>query len=781
MWGYRVAQSFVFAIEEINRSAHLLPNLTLGFSIRNSGDSVHGALYETMGFLTGQEEPIPNYTCQHGSPQAALVGDTRSSLSVSMARLLGLYKFSQVSYSSSLPSLSDKIQFPSFLRTLTSDITSSHAVTQLIIHFQWSWVIILAQDDDFGQQASSLATQQLSPAGVCIEYHLHVPSHQSLGKIEETVQKMQKCTSKVVLVFLSNSNFQLILHGLLGVPVSGQVWVSKGTLHMALALTIPGISQVLQGTFGLLYHSSRAIGFPEFLAHLRPSQTPEDMFIKKFWEFTFDCTWPYQNSTVTEGVQFCTGNESLKNKPHPFPEVSKIDAAYTAVYSIAHALHNMLACEHQERKGTNSHNFHSWQLLHALKKVHFKTLDGIKIMFDANGDLVTKFDIFQGQKTPAGVFHLVHVGMIDPQVSSGNKMMVQLKEDLQVSSLNAEKTVVLESSPSKDNNRKKPIQGRKPCPRKSKKCYRNGVYVSPTDMKRCLLCPKEQYSSHTRDHCLPRTEIFLAFEEPLGFILALVALLLAGLAVLVLGVFLKHRDTPVVRANNRTLSYFLLISLSLCALCALLFLGRPTVTTCLLRQTTFAVVFTVAVSSVLAKTLTVVLAFKVTRPRSRIQICLSPGTSTLVVLIASLIQVVLCGVWLATFPPFPDKDMLSEPQHIVIQCHDGSGATFFCVLGYLGFLAGGTFSVAFLARDLPDVFNETKFLTFSMLLFCSVWTAFLPLYYSARGKSTVAVEIFSILASTAGLLGGIFIPKCYIILLKPEKNTPSWLKQGHHI
>lgn len=300
-------------------------------------------------------------------------------------------------------------------------------------------------------------------------------------------------------------------------------------------------------------------------------------------------------------------------------------------------------------------------------------------------------------------------------------------------------------------------------------------------MKRCLLCPKEQYSSHTRDHCLPRTEIFLAFEEPLGFILALVALLLAGLAVLVLGVFLKHRDTPVVRANNRTLSYFLLISLSLCALCALLFLGRPTVTTCLLRQTTFAVVFTVAVSSVLAKTLTVVLAFKVTRPRSRIQICLSPGTSTLVVLIASLIQVVLCGVWLATFPPFPDKDMLSEPQHIVIQCHDGSGATFFCVLGYLGFLAGGTFSVAFLARDLPDVFNETKFLTFSMLLFCSVWTAFLPLYHSARGKSTVAVEIFSILASTAGLLGGIFIPKCYIILLKPEKNTPAWLRQGHQV
>uniref|UniRef100_A0A8C2LYH8 G-protein coupled receptors family 3 profile domain-containing protein n=1 Tax=Cricetulus griseus TaxID=10029 RepID=A0A8C2LYH8_CRIGR len=775
-WGYRVAQSFVFAIEEINRSAHLLPNLTLGFSIRNSGDSVHGAVYETLSFLTRQEEPVPNYTCQHGSPQAALVGDTRSALSVAMARLLGLYRFPQVSYSSSLPNLSDKIQFPSFLRTLTSDLRSSFAVTQLIIHFRWSWVIILAHDDDFGQQASSLANQELRSAHVCIEDTLHVPSHESSGKIEEIVQKMQKCTARAVLVFLSNANFQIILYGLLGTTVSGQVWVSKGTLHMALALSIPGISQVLHGTFGLLYHSSRAIGFPEFLADLRPSQTPEDTFIKKFWESTFDCTWPHQSGTVREGVQMCSGNESLKNKRYPFQEVSKMDAAYTAVYSIAHALQDVIDRGHQDGKGTDSQHFHPWQLLHALRKVHFKTPDGSEIMFDANGDLVTIFDIFQGQKTPEGVFHLAHVGMIDPQVFSENKMMVHLKEDLQVSCLSVPSSVCSESC--LPGSSQVPRVGAPQCCFDCSRCP-EGHFAGQKDMKRCLQCPKEQYSSHSRDHCLPRTESFLAFEEPLGFMLALVALFLSGLAVLVLGVFVKHRDTPVVRANNRTLSYLLLMSLSLCSLCALLFLGRPSVVTCLLRQTTFAVVFTVAISSVLAKTLTVVLAFRATQPGGRIRLCLSPRAPTSVVLIASFMQLVLCGVWLANSPPFPDRDMVSEPQHIVIQCQEGSGAIFLCVLGYLGILAGGTFSVAFLARGLPDVFNETKFLTFSMLLFCSVWTAFLPLYHSARGKSTVAVEIFSILASTAGLLGGIFIPKCYIILLKPERNTPAWLRQGH--
>ncbi|XP_040590163.1 vomeronasal type-2 receptor 26-like [Mesocricetus auratus] len=769
-WGYPVAQSFVFAIEEINRRSDLLPNLTLGFSIRNSGDSVHGVIHETLSFLTRQEEPIPNYTCQHGSPQVALIGATRS---VSMASLLGLYRFPQVSYGSSLPSISDNIQFPSILGTLTSDLKAFSAVTQLVIHFQWTWVIILAHDDDFGQHASSLANQELSPAGVCIESTIYVSFHESLKKREEFFLKMQKCTARAVLVFLNIVNFQISLHYLVGTPVSGQVWVIKDTMHVSLALSIPGVSKLLHSIFGLLYHSSRAIGFPEVLANLRPRQTPEDMFIKKFWESTLNCVWPHQSSTVREGIQLCSGNESLKNQLYPFQEVSKMDAAYTGVYNIAHALQDMIDDEHQHGKGTDSQDFHPWQLLHALRKVHFKTPDGSEIMFDANGDMVTKFDIFQGQKTTDGVFHLVNVGIIDPLVFSENKMMIHLKEDLQVPTSMCSESCL-------PGFIQVPRLGAPQCCFDCSPCP-EGQFADHKDMKRCLLCPKEQYSSHGRNHCLPRTELFLAFEEPLGFMLALVALLLSGLAVLVLGVFLKHRDTPVVRANNRTLSYLLLVSLSLCALCALLFLGRPSVTTCLLRQTTFAVVFTVAVSSVLAKTLTVVMAFRATKPGGRIRGCLNPRASTAVVLIASFIQVVLCAVWLATSPPFPDRDMISEPQHIVIQCQEGSGTVFFCVLGYLGFLAGGTFSVAFLGRGLPDVFNETKFLTFSMLLFCSVWTTFLPLYHSARGKSTVAVEIFSILASTAGLLGGIFIPKCYIILLKPERNThPSSGKATRH-
>ncbi|XP_044537928.1 vomeronasal type-2 receptor 26-like, partial [Gracilinanus agilis] len=304
----------------------------------------------------------------------------------------------------------------------------------------------------------------------------------------------------------------------------------------------------------------------------------------------------------------------------------------------------------------------------------------------------------------------------------------------------------------------------------------DGKISNKTDTEQCMQCPEDQYPSKEKDRCFLKTVTYLAYEETLGIILTLAALCLSILTTFVLGVFVMHRDTPIVKANNRSLSYILLTSLTLCFLSSLLFIGHPTPAICLLRQTTFAIVFTVAIASILAKTITVVLAFRATKPGSKLRRWLGASVSYFLIFICTLIQMCICGIWLGTYPPFLEMDTHSETSNIVIKCNEGSLVSFYCVLGYMGFLALVSFTLAFLARNLPDTFNEAKHLTFSMLVFCSVWISFLPTYQSTKGKAMVAMEIFSILVSSAGILTCIFAPKCYVILLRADRNTLEILK-----
>ncbi|XP_071972756.1 vomeronasal type-2 receptor 26-like [Engystomops pustulosus] len=698
---YKNLLAFFYAVDEINRNPLILPNLTLGYHIYDSCTDPRKAIKSILLILSGPGYLVPNYSCTRKKKVVGFIGDHFSSTTLPIAQLLGIYPYTQISYGATDTFLSDRNLFPSFFRTVPDDYTTYFIISHFLSSFGWTWVGIIASDDDDGDRDTRLLTDLLTSHGICVAFVLKAELQRYLEENyrDESSEVIKKSSARVIVIcgifsILMETFLEHVQH-----VIHDRILIVNPTFSPHI-VNINGYHKIFNLSLLFYFHQEQITGMENYITSFHPSKYPTDMILEDLWIVMFRCS----SGKIAKDQLFsqilnislinCNGTERLDDF-HMFLSQGNTFQMYEAVQSLSVALHHM---------------FHAHQ-------------------------------------------------SIDQQIyQPANKIP---RSQCSTSCVPGERKVMTNSIHR--------------CCYDCAPCSAGEISIA-IDSEYCMKCPEDTWPNENRTSCIFRKMEYLSYtEDVISIFLNCFTFFFFIITILTLSMFIFNRDTPIVRANNKNLSFVLLVSIMLSFLCVFLFLGRPVDITCMLRQISTGIFLSVSISSLLAKTIMVYIAFKATRPGSVWRTWTGVRLPNCVLLICPSVQVVLCMSWVTLSPPFQELDTHSYKEKVVVQCNEGSDLWFYSVLGYMGVLAAVSFITAFLARTLPDSFNEAKYITFSMLVFCSVWIAMIPAYLSTRGKYMVAVEIFAILTSSAGLLGCIFLPKCYIIFCRPELNTKSYV------
>ncbi|NWV42723.1 CASR protein, partial [Grantiella picta] len=801
--GFRWLQAMIFAIEEINSSPTLLPNMTLGYRIFDTCNTVSKALEATLSFVAQNKIDSLNLdefcNCSEHIPSTiAVVGATGSGISTAVANLLGLFYIPQVSYASSSRLLSNKNQFKSFLRTIPNDEHQATAMADIIEYFRWNWVGTIAADDDYGRPGIEKFREEAEERDICIDFSELISQYSDEEEIQQVVEVIQNSTARVIVVFSSGPDLEPLIKEIVRRNITGKIWLASEAWASSSLIAMPEFFRVIGSTIGFALKAGQIPGFREFLQKVHPKKSTNNGFAKEFWEETFNCYLPDGSKTSTASTSFhkgheeglgagngtsafrppCTGDENITSVETPYMDYTHLRISYNvylAVYSIAHALQDIYTCTPGKGLFTNGScadikKVEAWQVLKHLRHLNFTNNMGEQVDFDEFGDLVGNYSIINWHLSPEdGSVVFEEVGHYNVYAKKGERLFINENKIL----WGGFSKEVPFSNCSRDclpGTRKGIIEGEPTCCFECVDCP-DGEYSDETDASACDKCPEDYWSNENHTSCIPKQIEFLAWTEPFGIALTLFAVLGIFLTSFVLGVFTKFRNTPIVKATNRELSYLLLFSLLCCFSSSLFFIGEPQNWTCRLRQPAFGISFVLCISCILVKTNRVLLVFEAKIPTSLHRKWWGLNLQFLLVFLCTFVQIVICVIWLYTAPPSSYRNHELEDEIIFITCHEGSLMALGFLIGYTCLLAAICFFFAFKSRKLPENFNEAKFITFSMLIFFIVWISFIPAYASTYGKFVSAVEVIAILAASFGLLACIFFNKVYIILFKPSRNT----------
>ncbi|NXK36224.1 TS1R3 protein, partial [Piprites chloris] len=744
-----------FAIDEINNSTSLLPGVTLGYDMYDTCFEPLVALQPSLLFLTrnGTTGILCNSTdCQ---PRVtAVIGPHKSDLCLATAKLFSSFLIPQVSYGASSEKLSNAELYPSFYRTVPSDKNLVEAVVLLLNRFGWNWIATIASDDEYGQGAQEIFLSIAGNNNICIAFEGLIPTDLSepdaKNQLEDIINLINKTKVNIIVLFAFNLPAQALLEQSIRMGLSKKVWIGTNAWVLSdIPASIPNIQSI--GTvLGFVMKAGTVPGFQEYVADLFTS-VQQDEFCRGSRELNRLMKADVLDAPCKECDHISLGDLSFTLS------ISQVQPVHVAVYSVAYALHRALGCT---AKACPKAPIRSWQLLQFMDTLPFE-VNGQSFSFDQSHGTNTGYKlIFWSWKN--GTLRYLPVGDYEQSLNIDESQIQFHTPD--------QKEPTSECFRHCKPGQVRRIKGFHLCCYDCTDCPEN-TFWSSKDSSSCTPCLQHQWAPARSTRCYERSERFLFWDEPLTIALLALMSITVLLTCLTALLFLRNLQTPLVQASGGERTLFALLCLVLLSLSCCLYVGKPSDTLCVMQEVVYALCLNGCFSTFLIKTLEIILVTELPRCAPSLLCWVTHRRSWLLVALCLLTQGLLCLCHLHLGPAYLGSDYKSLPTEVLLVCNTKSWWAFALLHGYNSCLALVCFLGTFMVQTLGKKYNLARGITFATLIYFIIWIFFVAIFATLRADLRAVTQVATTLIISLGILGTYYLPKCYIILFKPEMNT----------
>jgi len=772
------AVAMIYAIENINNDPNLLPNISLGYDIRDYCANITKATRITYDLF--QETSCTNATQSKMGKTSivALIGPTESTTALVIAGFLEMLNVSAMS-TTAMSSVLSSHTYKHLYRTVPSDTFLAKAVADIIEHFNWTYVAAIGVDDAYGRYGVwSLIEEAGNKNGsFCVAMTKFIPHHGAqITNTKDIVTELRRHENiRVIILWMYGAILRNFVREVGQQNLSGRVWVVS---DIAFSLNVNEFSASnseflpLHGSIAFQPHDFQDVGFKEYMKALLSNGTNKKD-LPEWWSdiltLTKNCTAGKDKPTQQENHR----KESCVQKIVKDLHSSYVPFVTDAVYSVAHALsiltqNTNLTDEDQKRSYLAKDGMQK-----LLSRVNFTGLTG-NIFFDDFGDRQYAFyDIinFQQVKQNDGTgLEQVIVGKW--QAKEGLHLNESIRWNSPTGRFPKSDCLAQCSAGTRKSTTSPCCWQCIPCPQ--------GTINSVPGAQTCIKCPRGKCSNEARTACVDLPLANFHYSSAGGIAVLVFGALGMFATLFSFAVICRFWNTPIVKACNKELSLALLTIIILMFLLAFMNLFQPTDAICKIIYPWRYITYNLCLSLLLVKVLRISSAFQVPLVHGYTITSLPDGKQAVIVATFQAFLLIVLLSWLLLDPPFIKEHIYSEHyifRHCAAYSMPVGRSLFSLTCSYILIKMSFCVFCSFKVRNVPENFSEAKRIAFSMYMFLISLLAYYPVKFSMDGSYVTVVDCVTTLLSAYGFLFCIFLPKIYIILYKPELNTSANVRQ----